>query len=198
MDATRKEKRTGGGRRQGANSVNPLCSSVLPLLLLCVATGVHSLGGAARHCCDPKVNASRAHQAGVLLPLQGGRGICRHSAEGGRGDRETHTDTDTHKHLQTHTDTHAYKYTHTHRHTRIQVHTHTDTHTYKYTHTYNTHKYTRVHTHIHTHTCKYFHQNLDSLGFELDEDDMAKIAALDRNFHYLRPNDWYGIPLFCP
>ena len=72
------------------------------------------------------------------------------------------------------------------------------THTYKHTHTYNTHKYTRVHTHIHTHTCKYFHQNLDSLGFELDEDDMAKIAALDRNFHYLRPNDWYGIPLFCP
>ncbi|EGD76485.1 aldo/keto reductase [Salpingoeca rosetta] len=41
-------------------------------------------------------------------------------------------------------------------------------------------------------------QNIESVGFELDEEDMQKIAALDRNFHYLRPNDWYGIPLFCP
>ena len=131
---------------------------------------------------------------------------CRCKEEGGfagtqqkeGGGTEKHTQTQTHINTYRHTQTHTHTSTHTHRHTRIQVHTHTDTHTYKYTHTYNTHKYTRVHTHIHTHTCKYFHQNLDSLGFELDEDDMAKIAALDRNFHYLRPNDWYGIPLFCP
>eukprot|EP00056_Hartaetosiga_gracilis_P004033 m.70695 g.70695 ORF g.70695 m.70695 type:complete len:335 (-) comp11677_c0_seq1:38-1042(-) len=39
-------------------------------------------------------------------------------------------------------------------------------------------------------------QNISVTDFELDDEDMKKIAALDRNFHYLRPVDWYGIPLF--
>ena len=41
-------------------------------------------------------------------------------------------------------------------------------------------------------------QNIDLFGFELSADDMSRIAALDRNYHYLRPNEWYGIPLFTP
>eukprot|EP00474_Spongospora_subterranea_P008603 CRZ09061.1 hypothetical protein [Spongospora subterranea] len=41
-------------------------------------------------------------------------------------------------------------------------------------------------------------ENLKVTEFALDEDDMAKIATIDKNHHYLRPNDWYGIPLFTP
>lgn len=39
-------------------------------------------------------------------------------------------------------------------------------------------------------------QNIGVMDFDLDEADMAAIKGLDRNFHYLRPNDWYGLPLF--
>ena len=37
-------------------------------------------------------------------------------------------------------------------------------------------------------------QNLESVNFNLDEDDFQKISEIDRNFHYLRPQDWYGLP----
>ncbi|CAM9838355.1 unnamed protein product [Choristocarpus tenellus] len=42
-------------------------------------------------------------------------------------------------------------------------------------------------------------ENLASVHeWELDEVDMDDIRALDRNYHYLRPIDWYGVPLFTP
>ena len=28
----------------------------------------------------------------------------------------------------------------------------------------------------------------------LDDADMAEIRTLDRNHHYLRPENWYGLP----
>ena len=37
-------------------------------------------------------------------------------------------------------------------------------------------------------------QNLDSFLFDLDEADFTAIRELDCNFHYLRPQDWYGLP----
>lgn len=37
-------------------------------------------------------------------------------------------------------------------------------------------------------------QNLDSCSFDLDVDDFKEIAKIDRAFHYLRPQDWYGLP----
>lgn len=37
-------------------------------------------------------------------------------------------------------------------------------------------------------------QNLDSFSFDLDEEDFKVIAGIDRDFHYLRPQDWYGLP----
>jgi diketogulonate reductase-like aldo/keto reductase len=39
-------------------------------------------------------------------------------------------------------------------------------------------------------------ENISVYDFTLTDDDMAAINALDRNFHFLRPNDWYQIPLF--
>eukprot|EP01006_Ploeotia_vitrea_P046398 TRINITY_DN67023_c6_g9_i1.p1 TRINITY_DN67023_c6_g9~~TRINITY_DN67023_c6_g9_i1.p1 ORF type:complete len:333 (+),score=181.41 TRINITY_DN67023_c6_g9_i1:81-1079(+) len=39
--------------------------------------------------------------------------------------------------------------------------------------------------------------NLNVFDFTLDDDDMSTIAAMDRNYHFLRPQDWYGIPLFA-
>ncbi|XXQ39019.1 NADP-dependent oxidoreductase domain-containing protein [Plasmodiophora brassicae] len=40
--------------------------------------------------------------------------------------------------------------------------------------------------------------NIDVYDFQIEDDDMRLIATLDKNHHYLRPNDWYGIPLFTP
>ena len=53
-------------------------------------------------------------------------------------------------------------------------------------------------------------ENASIFDFELDAADMAAVAALDKDFHFLRPFDWcalvadavrltrgrYGIPLF--
>jgi alcohol dehydrogenase (NADP+) len=36
-------------------------------------------------------------------------------------------------------------------------------------------------------------QNIAIFDFELDADDMTAINALDQDFHYLRPNDWYQV-----
>lgn len=39
-------------------------------------------------------------------------------------------------------------------------------------------------------------ENLDVSGWALHEEDMQAIARIDLNHHYLRPRDWYGIPIF--
>jgi len=39
-------------------------------------------------------------------------------------------------------------------------------------------------------------ENLSIFDFELSADDMAVITKLDRDFHFLRPYEWYQIPLF--
>jgi len=39
-------------------------------------------------------------------------------------------------------------------------------------------------------------ENASIFDFVLDEEDLAAIAKLDRDFHFLRPNDWHGVPLF--
>lgn len=39
-------------------------------------------------------------------------------------------------------------------------------------------------------------QNLDIFNFELDDEDNAAIAKLEQRHHYLRPEDWYGLPLW--
>ena len=39
-------------------------------------------------------------------------------------------------------------------------------------------------------------ENASIFDFTLDDEDNAAIAKLDRDFHFLRPVDWYGIPLF--
>jgi len=39
-------------------------------------------------------------------------------------------------------------------------------------------------------------ENLGIFQFTLSEKDMAAITSLDTNFHYLRPRDWFGLPLW--
>jgi diketogulonate reductase-like aldo/keto reductase len=39
-------------------------------------------------------------------------------------------------------------------------------------------------------------ENLDIFDFELSAEDMAAITALDHNYHFLRPRDWFGLPLW--
>lgn len=39
-------------------------------------------------------------------------------------------------------------------------------------------------------------ENLSVFHFELDDEDNAAIAALELRHHYLRPEDWYGLPLW--
>jgi len=39
-------------------------------------------------------------------------------------------------------------------------------------------------------------QNLSVGDWELSEEDMATIATIDKQFHYLRPDSWYGLPLW--
>lgn len=39
-------------------------------------------------------------------------------------------------------------------------------------------------------------ENIAIFDFELSADDIAAIDKLDNDFHFLRPNDWYQIPLF--
>ncbi len=39
-------------------------------------------------------------------------------------------------------------------------------------------------------------ENLTVGSWELDQEDMDEIAELDKNFHYLRPESWYGLPLW--
>ncbi|EGB06047.1 hypothetical protein AURANDRAFT_30071, partial [Aureococcus anophagefferens] len=39
-------------------------------------------------------------------------------------------------------------------------------------------------------------ENLSIFHFELDDEDNAAIAALELRHHYLRPEDWYGLPLW--
>ena len=39
-------------------------------------------------------------------------------------------------------------------------------------------------------------ENLSVGTWALDEDDMQQMAALDKNYHYLDPQDWYGLPLW--
>ena len=39
-------------------------------------------------------------------------------------------------------------------------------------------------------------ENLDIWKFTLDEGDMAEIEKLDKGHHYLRPGDWFGLPLW--
>ena len=36
--------------------------------------------------------------------------------------------------------------------------------------------------------------NLRTGTLTLDSEDLAQIRSLDRNHHYLRPLDWYGLP----
>lgn len=36
-------------------------------------------------------------------------------------------------------------------------------------------------------------QNIDLFDFELTEKEMEDIAGLDKNHHFLRPNDWYAV-----
>jgi len=39
-------------------------------------------------------------------------------------------------------------------------------------------------------------QNLTVGTWALDAADMDKMASLDKNYHYLNPQDWYGLPLW--
>ena len=39
-------------------------------------------------------------------------------------------------------------------------------------------------------------ENLGVGSWALDDSDMAEIRALDKDFHYLRPDSWYGLPLW--
>jgi len=39
-------------------------------------------------------------------------------------------------------------------------------------------------------------ENLTVGDWELDDEAMAQIAELDKDFHYLRPESWYGLPLW--
>jgi len=39
-------------------------------------------------------------------------------------------------------------------------------------------------------------QNFSVFDFSLSEEDMKKIKSIDKNYRYLQPFDWYGIPLF--
>jgi len=39
-------------------------------------------------------------------------------------------------------------------------------------------------------------ENIDIFNFSLDEQDMEEIQKIDKNYHFLRPSQWYGIPLF--
>lgn len=41
-------------------------------------------------------------------------------------------------------------------------------------------------------------ENIAIFDFQLTPAEMGTMKTLDRNYHYLRPNDWYGIPLFEP
>jgi len=38
--------------------------------------------------------------------------------------------------------------------------------------------------------------NLHVFDFSLTDQEMKEISLLDRNYHFLRPEDWYGIPIF--
>jgi len=39
-------------------------------------------------------------------------------------------------------------------------------------------------------------ENLKVGDWALDEEDMVEIATLDKAYHYLRPEAWYGLPLW--
>jgi len=39
-------------------------------------------------------------------------------------------------------------------------------------------------------------ENISIFDFSLSEPEMKEIASIDRNYHFLRPQDWYGLPLF--
>jgi diketogulonate reductase-like aldo/keto reductase len=39
-------------------------------------------------------------------------------------------------------------------------------------------------------------QNLTVGSWAMDDADMALIASIDKNYHYLRPEAWYGLPLW--
>ena len=39
-------------------------------------------------------------------------------------------------------------------------------------------------------------ENIGIFDFTLSEEEMKEISQIDKNHRYLRPNDWYGIPLF--
>jgi diketogulonate reductase-like aldo/keto reductase len=39
-------------------------------------------------------------------------------------------------------------------------------------------------------------QNLDIWKFTLTDEDMEQMATLDKGLHYLRPDDWFGLPLW--
>ena len=39
-------------------------------------------------------------------------------------------------------------------------------------------------------------QNLTVGSWELSDEDMAEMATLDKDYHYLRPESWYGLPLW--
>ena len=39
-------------------------------------------------------------------------------------------------------------------------------------------------------------ENLDVYNFALTKEDMTAITALDSNYHYLRPRDWFGLPMW--
>lgn len=39
-------------------------------------------------------------------------------------------------------------------------------------------------------------ENLTVGDWELDDAAMAAIAELDKDYHYLRPESWYGLPLW--
>lgn len=39
-------------------------------------------------------------------------------------------------------------------------------------------------------------ENLTVGDWELDDDAMKEIADVDKDYHYLRPESWYGLPLW--
>ena len=39
-------------------------------------------------------------------------------------------------------------------------------------------------------------ENLDIWKFTLTEEDMVEISKIDKKHHYLRPDDWFGLPLW--
>jgi len=39
-------------------------------------------------------------------------------------------------------------------------------------------------------------ENISVFDFELSQDEMEQIAKIDKNYRFLRPQDWYGIPIF--